>query len=104
MQPDTLSQGNVDPPFLEDDRVAVATVDGAVHAIFGQVGIGGLPQLFLRQRVILVRHPDVVEDIGVAGFRGHHPARDLGVLVRVLVDQLELLCGRVVVDLEVIPG
>lgn len=64
----------------------------------------GLLQLFLGQGVVLVRHADVIEDIRVAGFRDHDPARYLPVLVRILVDQLELPRGRVIIDLEIIAG
>ena len=104
MQPDTLSQGDTDPPFLEDDRVAVAAVDGAIGRVFLQVIPGHLLKFLLRQRVILVRHPYVVKDVSIAGGGCHHPARDLCVLVRVLVDQLELPRGGVVIDLEVVSG
>ena len=69
-----------------------------------QISLGGLLQLFLGQGVVLVRHADVIEDIRVAGFRDHDPARYLPVLVRILVDQLELPRGRVIIDLEIIAG
>ena len=69
-----------------------------------QIGLGGLPQLVLCQGVILVRHADVIEDVRVAGFRDHDTVRYLRVLVRILVDQLELPRGRVVIGLEIIPG
>ena len=72
--------------------------------MLGKVSLGDLLQLVLRQRVILVWHPDVIEDIGIAALGGHDPVRYLRVLVRILVDQFELAGRRVVIDLKVISG
>ena len=86
------------------DVIRVAGIDGYVLAVFCQEAVNRLLVLFFRYRVILIRHADVRQDIRVTDVRYDVASRYLGVLVRVGVDDLELLCAVMPVALELPSG
>ena len=89
--------------LLDVYRVCRGFVGGNVQPVVPVVLVHRNRKLLFGQPVILIRHPDIPQDIGVACSGHQLAARQLGVvIVGPDGDQFEFTCRAVVVHLKVV--
>ena len=86
--------------FVYIDIIRIRGVDRDVTAVLFQVVFNSLLKLLLGYRIILIRHADIGQYIGITRLRNEIPSRYLGIFIRIGIDDLKLFCIVVPVAFE----